>query len=952
MGVNAVNRKRMATTLALPAVLLSATLLGACSSGGTVTIENSQTLDSQSTDYAIAFVKRSVPTTGTGTTTTMKQDDLRLQRAFFLKADLYLLDPQSSGGAEIDITRRVTHGGNYDIKDVDVNYDGSSILFAMRGPLTAKQKDFNPPNWTIWEYVLASDYLHQICPTEDPTCSDAQYVSPHYLPDGRILFATTRQFDSGAVLLNEGKPVFEAQTEDLDESAFELHVMNADGSGMHQITFNQSHDVDATVLQNGRIMFTRWDHSGGNDGMQLYSANPDGTNVRLLYGFGSHNTASTNPGQATSCPAGEDCTVQFTDAREMPDGRVLTLVRPFTNADWGGNLQIVDVRNFLENNQANPDTPDNSGYSTSSVAEQPATQNDVVTACTNSCAAAGNLPLISPGGRFTSAFPLWDGTGRILVTWGECRLQDKTGTIMPCTSTNLADPTLTAAPELYSAWMFDPSSNTFKPITTPSAGVFVDDIVSLQPRPTPPAYIADSYGTTTNPQGVLDIRSVYDWDGAACNGQNGESCNVAAMGGIAGVAQTPADQRPARFLRIVKAVSIPPAKAAKGQEALNFDRNTSFGSAGNYMREILGYVPIEPDGSVRVFVPSDIAFQIDVVDVQPNPADAVHGSTGIIWRAFPPHRAWLQLLPGEELDCNGCHLPASQQRPAAGVSYYSHNANPPPGSALPPVFASIWSGATAAGTPFPGTTSGILPCATGDTMAEALYECTQAGGKTPPPGAANLSVNLKFNDAWFGGGAGNEPISLSYDDPDFTTPFPTPTQCAVSGGDGGDDCRVVINYPTTPPMTATVAVSGNIEPLWDKCRAAGTASCPAGTPAGTVGAGTCSSCHNASTAATGYLDLADGASANNPNQENSYQQLMNPFSVTAVDPITGQTTTTQERGAEFVSGNAAASHFFQFFGNPDATHAGLLSPAELRLLSEWVDIGAQYFNNPFNAPVN
>ena len=37
-----------------------------------------------------------------------------------------------------------------------------------------------------------------------------------------------------------------------------------------------------------------------------------------------------------------------------------------------------------------------------------------------------------------------------------------------------------------------------------------------------------------------------------------------------------------------------------------------------------------------------------------------------------------------------------------------------------------------------------------------------------------------------------------------------------------------------------------------------------------------------------------------------------------------------------------------------STHAGYLSPAELRLLSEWLDIGAQYFNNPFDpaVPVN
>ena len=37
-----------------------------------------------------------------------------------------------------------------------------------------------------------------------------------------------------------------------------------------------------------------------------------------------------------------------------------------------------------------------------------------------------------------------------------------------------------------------------------------------------------------------------------------------------------------------------------------------------------------------------------------------------------------------------------------------------------------------------------------------------------------------------------------------------------------------------------------------------------------------------------------------------------------------------------------------------AIHAGILSTAELRMISEWLDIGAQNFNNPFdpNVPKN
>jgi hypothetical protein len=41
-------------------------------------------------------------------------------------------------------------------------------------------------------------------------------------------------------------------------------------------------------------------------------------------------------------------------------------------------------------------------------------------------------------------------------------------------------------------------------------------------------------------------------------------------------------------------------------------------------------------------------------------------------------------------------------------------------------------------------------------------------------------------------------------------------------------------------------------------------------------------------------------------------------------------------------------------GNPNnlvPDHTGYLTPAELRLISEWLDIGAQYFNDPFVAPV-
>jgi hypothetical protein len=51
------------------------------------------------------------------------------------------------------------------------------------------------------------------------------------------------------------------------------------------------------------------------------------------------------------------------------------------------------------------------------------------------------------------------------------------------------------------------------------------------------------------------------------------------------------------------------------------------------------------------------------------------------------------------------------------------------------------------------------------------------------------------------------------------------------------------------------------------------------------------------------------------------------------------------------AGARNSPRFFNIFAT-GASHAGRLTPAELRLLSEWVDIGAQYYNDPFQAPLN
>jgi hypothetical protein len=52
-------------------------------------------------------------------------------------------------------------------------------------------------------------------------------------------------------------------------------------------------------------------------------------------------------------------------------------------------------------------------------------------------------------------------------------------------------------------------------------------------------------------------------------------------------------------------------------------------------------------------------------------------------------------------------------------------------------------------------------------------------------------------------------------------------------------------------------------------------------------------------------------------------------------------------------GARASAKFFNKFiaGNASATapHVGLLNTSELKLLSEWLDLGGKYYSNPFDS---
>ena len=861
-------------------MLLAAIVLTGCSSGsqGGVNIGSGQSPDPVVLDFPVAYVKRPLPT---------GEEDLRELRTFQGGADVWLRDRAAPAATERNITAAVT-GGQWDVRDLDVSFDGARLLFSMRAPPVAGADESAQPTWNIYEYDVASATFRRVI-VSDLVAEEGHDVAPHYLPDGRIVFSSTRQRQSRATLIDEGKPQFAALEEDRNEWAFVLHVMNPDGSGIRQISFNQSHDLDPSVLPDGRIVFSRWDNAAGS-AIHLYAVRPDGSGLELLYGANSHDTGY------------QGATVQFTAPRARPDGRVLSLVRPFGDTELGGDPVAIDVAGYVENTQP---TLANAGLA--GPAQARVSTNDVRA-----------VPGLSPGGRYAAAYPLWDGTGRMLASWSLCRVVEL-GRILPCTAERLANPATQPAAPLYGVFIWDPRDGTQRAVLEPVEGVMFTDVVALAPRtPLPPVLLDAVPGVDYDAElaaenvGILDIGSVYDIDGVDT-----------APGGITTLrdpARATAAQRPARFLRIEKAVGIP------DDEVRDF-RGSAFGAAGGLgMREILGYAPIEPDGSVRIKLPAGVPFAVSVLDANGR-------------RTSPRHLNWLQLRAGEVLACNGCHVPAGSQ-----------TTQPPRSHGRRGLFAAVNPGAPVTGRPFPNT-SPTLYANQGETMAQtrARISCQTDCAVLLP------SVNVIYEDVWTDPvAAGRAPdASFGYRYADLQTPAPTRPGCQTSWS---PVCRTVIHYPD------------HIQPLWDLERLV------LDTDGSTLLEDrSCLACHSARDAAgapripAGQLDLSGGSSPEVADHFLSYRELlfadnqqelvMGALQDVLVqgppDPVTGAPTLVPVSVSPSMSaaGALASGRFFSRF-DAGGTHAGYLGPAELRLVAEWLDIGAQYYNDPFAAPAD
>ncbi len=210
--------------------------------------------------------------------------------------NLYVLEEPRPDARPRRLVEALGDQGIY--RDPDVSWDGTRILFSWKPPKAEAP-------YQIYEIGADGGGLRQL------TNSDYDDLDPAYLPDGRIVFVSTRPHR--VVLCHNAFTVSV------------LHVMNADGSGIQCISANTVNEFTPSVAADGTLLYTRWEYVDKNVGnnQSLWAARPDGTMARHIAG------AHWGP-------------ITFWEPRQVPESRLIVCTLAPHMPIASGPIALVD----------------------------------------------------------------------------------------------------------------------------------------------------------------------------------------------------------------------------------------------------------------------------------------------------------------------------------------------------------------------------------------------------------------------------------------------------------------------------------------------------------------------------------------------------------------------------------------------------------------------------------
>jgi len=182
--------------------------------------------------------------------------------------DISVLSPVSPEG---EITVLFKPEGSRFVGDVDLHFDADKMLFSMGSGSNGR--------WQICEIKADGSSLREFPLIKE---KDVSNYDACYLPDGNIIFNSTAPFT--------GVPCVTGSSH-----VTNLYLLETASGKIRRLTFDQDHNWCPTVLNNGRVLYLRWEYCDIPHFVAriLFHMNPDGTDQKEYYGSNSYWPNST-----------------------------------------------------------------------------------------------------------------------------------------------------------------------------------------------------------------------------------------------------------------------------------------------------------------------------------------------------------------------------------------------------------------------------------------------------------------------------------------------------------------------------------------------------------------------------------------------------------------------------------------------------------------------------------
>lgn len=156
------------------------------------------------------------------------------------------------------------------IADLKLHWDGDRVMFTQTQP---------DKRWNVFEVKLDGTGFKPLVENDEP---DLEFYDGTYLPDGRVIAITNIGY--------QGVPCVSG-----DDPVGNMVLYDPKDKSMRRLTFDQDANWNPVIMNNGRVMYTRWEYT---DLTHYYSRivmhmNPDGTENKALYGSGAMFPNST-----------------------------------------------------------------------------------------------------------------------------------------------------------------------------------------------------------------------------------------------------------------------------------------------------------------------------------------------------------------------------------------------------------------------------------------------------------------------------------------------------------------------------------------------------------------------------------------------------------------------------------------------------------------------------------